>query len=276
MIVNHLGYANCLFSPASGCSGGHCICFKQRITVEPIHIDKNTITVIYYSLPVTCPWMCSFIYDHSYHPPKPTFWRKLATMVGSFPGPWLGIDDLNEALSIEEKEGGRLFNPSSSSGLSYIMMTQGLLDLGYNGSKSTWANKWEGPTDIKERLDKRIANTQWRELFPKANLINLPTFASDHGSILLNTNGETYRKPKQFQFEEMWLRHPTCREVIRSTWNRISWGSPMFKLCCKLKEVKGTLKKWNREVFGHIQTRIKGFFQELETTQRCEPTMENL
>lgn len=52
--------------------------------------------------------------------------------------------------------------------------------------------------------------------------------------------------------------------------------SLMFKLCHKLKEVKIALKKWNRETFGHVQTKIKGIVHELEAVQGLNPTKENL
>lgn len=74
----------------------------------------------------------------------------------------------------------------------------------------------------------------------------------------------------------MWLRHPAWREVIRNTWNQPLVGSPMFTACCKLKKVKMALKKWNREVFGHIQTQIKELTHELEVVQNLNPTSSNL
>lgn len=120
------------------------------------------------------------------------------------------MGNLNEILSAEEKEGGHPHHPSSSLGLSHVMMTFGLLDLGYNNNKFTWTNKREGTTNIKERLERAIAKTKWQELLPRATLFNLSTSASDHDPILLNSNGELYKKTKQFRFEEMWLRHLAC------------------------------------------------------------------
>lgn len=148
--VTRLGYIHCFFFPARAHAGGLCVCYKQGITVEPIHIDGNMITIIFYQLPSPHPWMCSFIYGPPYQTPKPAFWKKLTSLIESFPGPWLGIGDLNEVLTAEEKEGGQPYSSSSSSGLSYVMMQQGLLDLGYNGNEFTWTNKREGPANIKE------------------------------------------------------------------------------------------------------------------------------
>ena len=47
----------------------------------------------------------------------------------------------------------------------------GLIDLGFQGNKYTWSNKWTTGT-IKQRLDRSIANDKWRILFSRANLLH--------------------------------------------------------------------------------------------------------
>ena len=53
-------------------------------------------------------------------------------------------------------------------------------------------------------------------------------------------------------------------------------GTPMFKVYKKIKETKDEFRRWNREWFGNIQTKIREKWDQLEQIQKEEPTQENL
>ena len=53
-------------------------------------------------------------------------------------------------------------------------------------------------------------------------------------------------------------------------------GSPMFKVYKKIKEIKNDFRRWNKECFGNIQTRIREKWEQLDKVQKEEPTQENL
>ena len=53
-------------------------------------------------------------------------------------------------------------------------------------------------------------------------------------------------------------------------------GTPMFKVCEKLKETKNEFKLWSMECFGNIQSNIKECWKKLEKIQGEDPTKENL
>ena len=53
-------------------------------------------------------------------------------------------------------------------------------------------------------------------------------------------------------------------------------GSPMFTVCKKIKETKNDFRRWNKECFGNIQTRIREKWEQLDKVQKEEPTQENL
>lgn len=50
----------------------------------------------------------------------------------------------------------------------------------------------------------------------------------------------------------------------------------MFQMKQKIVETKRALRKWNGEVFRHVQTKIKNLTQALEEAQQAEPTVSNL
>jgi len=86
--------------------------------------------------------------------------------------------------------------------------------------------------------------------------IVMQTSGSDHWLICLEWRrlGELIKR--SFQFEKFWLTHPDFQSLITEWWEGFSGpvGSWMYGLQHKLKFVKGCLKKWNKEFFGHILT----------------------
>jgi hypothetical protein len=75
--------------------------------------------------------------------------------------------------------------------------------MGYSGDLYTWQRG-----QIRERLDRAVANLQWSNLFPQAALINSEMIRSGHRPILMDTG---YLAPSQLgrgkkRFEARWLQ----------------------------------------------------------------------
>lgn len=68
---------------------------------------------------------------------------------------------------------------------------------------NTWTNRRKGGHRINERLDRALANSDWRLLFPEAIVKDLPRFYSDHCPILVQCKEDIVidasKKPKRFQ-----------------------------------------------------------------------------
>lgn len=187
---------------------------RVGIDFKPISASRNIITVIFYSHPNADPCLCSLVYGPPNYKPKAEFWECLNSVAASFAGAWLCPGDFNRIVSQDEKPGGRPFNSSSPPGLAQLIQSHSLIDLGFADNKFTWSNKRENKANIKERLDRGIANIQWRELFPRATFLHLPAVSSDHNPLLLNTDGENNRKPCLFHFKAMWTSDPSCRVLV--------------------------------------------------------------
>jgi len=59
---------------------------------------------------------------------------------------------------------------------------------------------------------------------------------------------------KPFRFEQFWLDHPDFQENIQDWWREVDvpHGSKMYRFQQKLKNLKQTLKLWNKHTFGNI------------------------
>nr|XP_016510137.1 PREDICTED: uncharacterized protein LOC107827506 [Nicotiana tabacum] len=104
--------------------------------------------------------------------------------------------------------------------------------------------------------------------------IPLPRLTSDHLPILLDgCRGRGVRAP--FRFENMWLKVPRFGDKVKEWW--ISYGvtgTPSFRLSKKLKLLKGDIIRWNKEVFGRIEVKMRELMHEFRELEGGEGARE--
>lgn len=98
--------------------------------------------------------------------------------------------------------------------------------------------------------------------------------SSDHAPLLLETNGGEVGLRKPFRFELFWLKDPGCAEVVNRCWVTDARGSPAFRLCQCIKNMKKGLRAWNKNHFGCIQENIALLRKNLEWVQTQEASTE--
>lgn len=136
-------------------------------------------------------------------------------------------------------------------------------ELGFCGPLYTWSNKRRGIANIKERIDRGLANIQWKEIFPESKVSHIPCPSSDHCPILLDTNPAVFNVGRQFHFQPMWLSDPSCSTLITEAWKKKIDGSHDAQVTIKLRYVKVALKRRNKENFGNVLEEIKSLKSQL-------------
>lgn len=88
--------------------------------------------------------------------------------------------------------------------------------MGYKGPKYTWSNCREGEAYTKERLDRGVANQEWRECFQEAEISVEFVVNSDHTPLFLNWQGRRVGEGVycSFRYEANWDREKECHEII--------------------------------------------------------------
>lgn len=124
------------------------------------------------------------------------------------------------------------------------------MDLEFKGPCYTWSNNQGGDNNIRIRLDRALANVDWRNLFPRAQVMHELKVGSDHCPIVIKCRVPLKRVPFTFKFESKWSTHPDCKEVINMAWQSQNRGSDLFGLVQKLKRCREALLEWSRRVFG--------------------------
>ncbi|XP_028054290.1 uncharacterized protein LOC114258520 [Camellia sinensis] len=127
-------------------------------------------------------------------------------------------------------------------------------DIPMFGRKYTWSNSIDG--DRWSRIDRFLLDPEWLELFD-FKVWGLPRILSNH-CLLLLTEDQRDWGPKPFKFFNCWSLHPGFLALVKKTWVEAQvFGWAGFVVKTKFLILKSKLKKWNIEVFGNVESKLK-------------------
>ena len=270
-LANSIGFTNVVVIGARGLAGGICMMWTNSLAIRVLEFDTRTVAVLVED--AVCSWNLIGFYGPPYQANRRKAWGNLNALIQATTGPWLCFGDFNCVVEEAEKEGGNRGSTSTPNFLKELLFELEAVDLGYSGNKFTWWNKRWGRGAIRERLDRAIASPSWRLSFPNASVFHLGAINSDHAPLLIDTNPADDFCPRPFRFEAMWVRDLRCGGVIRKAWSTVVTGSHAFVLCRKQSITSKALSKWNKEVFGNCNLKIKELtasITELQAKSRSE------
>ncbi|KAK5812754.1 hypothetical protein PVK06_028193 [Gossypium arboreum] len=123
-----------------------------------------------------------------------------------------------------------------------------LTNIGYSGQWFTWEKGRTRIHNIREHLDKGIANSPWWDLFPNFKLCHLSHAFSDHCPLLLNSNfGNQHSKQWYFKFEATWLLEESCEIEV----SRI-WAESLGAVPNKIKAMGVGLEEWFQKILKKV------------------------
>lgn len=93
-------------------------------------------------------------------------WRLLSSLGNEFDLPWLVIGDFNEIMCASEKKGGAKRSNTQMLRFKNTVDSYGLREINYIGPKYTWMYQRKDGFQIRERLDRALASSDWALLFP--------------------------------------------------------------------------------------------------------------
>jgi hypothetical protein len=148
------------------------------------------------------------------------------------------MGDFNEILNQSEKWGANTRANGQMEAFRQTLEDCSLCDLGFIGVKYTWNNGRYGGEFTKERLDRVVANSDWRNLWSDVEVLVLANRSSDHHPLLMQINKYEQmakRRGKPFRVEASWAIKPDFKEVIHTGWNsgthrRDKWENVKGKL----------------------------------------------
>lgn len=113
-------------------------------------------------------WVATSIYAPPKRKERDAFWKAIVKMGKESFRPRLCIGDCNEIGSVSEKQGGAVCSINRIENFQSTISECTLMDLKFKGNAFTWTNNQVGDACIRERIDKAMANLEWRHKFPFA------------------------------------------------------------------------------------------------------------
>ncbi|CAM8916763.1 unnamed protein product [Rhodiola kirilowii] len=269
----NLGYSCCVAVGSRGRAGGVALLWNEAQLVSLKSYSNYHIDVIVES---ESQFRLTLFYGSPRAQCRDSSWELIRRLAVDCDLPWVVMGDFNEVCYSWEATGVRQREESRMRAFRNVLEECGLFDLGWNGNLFTFSNKRMGEREARVRLDRFVANENWRRMFPLYSVRHSWANASDHCPIMLDLRGEKRRNGQgKFRFETMWMRHGNYSEKIKEIWRKaVTGGGPASKI---LESCGSQLKRWNDEEFGNVKRRIKQLkaqIQELQKEARSEVSLE--
>ncbi|XP_072058205.1 uncharacterized protein [Arachis hypogaea] len=219
-------------------------------------------------------WTCNFIYENPHFGRRKEQWRAVTENNCNEGEPQLFIGDFNDILSQEKKIGLHPKPQSQVKEFRQFVDMNCLMDLDLKGGRFTWFSNPRNVFITREKIDRVLANWEWRALYQQASLTALPAISSDHCPIVLNIN-QIQRREMSFKFEAFWVDHDECENVVRKGWDK--WnihGCDWKGITRKMENCKEELKKWSKKTFKRADKEIHKLKDELKKLQDSNLTQE--
>ncbi|KAG6635923.1 hypothetical protein CIPAW_11G076800 [Carya illinoinensis] len=203
-------------------------------------------------------WAFVGIYGPKVDRDRRRLWEELAGLYSIWELSWCMGGDFNITHFSSERS-GLYQNFGAMEEFSEFIFDLDLTDLPLVKGKYTWSNG-----QVWSKLDRFLVSPSWEAHFTEVCQKRLARVRSDHFPIMLDC-GDIHNGRRYFKFENMWLAAEGFVEMVHAWWSSYQFiGTPSFILVGKLKALKLDLKKWNLEVFGHIDNQKNTLLEELQ------------
>ena len=206
----------------------------------------------------------SFVYAFNSIVGRRPLWDNLRRFNSSVELPWILLGDFNNVRSRDEKANGLPVTMYEIRDFNNCCYDIGLSDLKSTGVFYTWSNN-----SVWSKLDRAMVNKDWIQdgLLAQA-VYEFPGKFSDHSPCTITLFGDNDRGAASFKFFNMWTKHDKFLELVRDSWRMHIEGTAMYKLCRKLKAIKGPLKTLNKQQYSHISARAEAAEEDLIKAQQ--------
>jgi hypothetical protein len=174
------GYTPIQVIEANGHSGGIWLLKHYVSTITTTVIDTNQYSITFTITHGDASSTCTCVYAS----PNPTlhtnFWNYLIDLSLTIDGLWMLIGDFNETLIPSDQRGG-IFQHARAALFANFMDQCNLLDLTTTGVFFTWHRNHNGLRILFKKLDRGLANVEWRLDFPEAFVDTTTNLTYSHG-----------------------------------------------------------------------------------------------
>ena len=257
-IIRRMGFRQFDYVPPSNHSGGLWVLWNnERLHAAVLSKEPRAIHLLVHDPNCNKNCIVSGVYGPAKETDKDAFWDHLINLNSVFDLPWLIIGDFNELESANEKRGGRPVSLRRIGRLPQFLRASQCESVSVQGYPFSWKQRIHG-TWIYERLDRGLARSDFRTLYPNIGVRHGAFTFSDHCPIILSTdNHAPSQKACPFRFQNFWKQYPQVLHMVKNTWSAPIPGTHMFRFMSRLRSIKLQLKPWVRSTFGNMQNKLR-------------------
>lgn len=271
-LKRNLGFPNAIVVKSEGLSGGLMLLWRQDVLVAEMSKSRSHIDVI-----LSCDrlwisqWRLTGFYGEPRRERRKETWFLMRFLAQSA-APWLFLGDFNEVLSVEEQLGGNEREQWQIAVFQDVVNDCRLTDLGFHGLPYTWDNRQEEGSNVKVHLDRALGDSKFMMELGESEVFHILLAKSDHSGLLVEVRQREpaarrgRRRPKPFQYENMWKNHGEYMEFVNRSWDLGPGVGDLTTAVNALSSLQNSLKTWDREVFGlvKVKKKVKELRAELE------------
>ncbi|XP_074287672.1 uncharacterized protein LOC141612823 [Silene latifolia] len=193
-------------------------------------------------------------------------WANLTGFRRSIKGAWVVCGDFNTVLVASERLGG-YSTPEEMDDFNACIAECGITDSPAVGSLYTWSNKQDVSSRVYSKLDRVLVNKTWPDDNNEMYAHFYPEGIFDHTPCVVQTHRNWDRKRRSFKYFNMWSQADEFKSCVLSVWNKHWYGTRMYQLVCKLKDLKRPLKQLKSVNFNDIENNSARARMHLEYIQ---------
>lgn len=258
IVISRIGFDGGVRVEARGFARGTWCMWRQNQVSIQVPSSSDQCILLQVNPRSNRTWLLAVIYVSPQARGREALWDELRMISQNYNLPWCALGDFNTVLYDHEKVGGGSVICSSCQTFNHCIDVCQLVDLGYNGPTFTWKKG-----DLRERLDRALANTRWQDLFPTSSVTNIPISGSEHCGIWLRTDSNSsFRHRPYFKFLGPWLDHQDFHSEVTNSWRiHDSWDENINRLTVNLS-------RWNKLIYGNIVSKKRRLIGRMEGIDR--------
>jgi hypothetical protein len=169
-ICHRLGLKGFAGFSSDGLSGGLALFWHEHVSVEIQSINERVIDAYVCLSPNAPKWRLTCVYGEPRVENRHLMWDALRNLKSNSDLPWLVIGDFNEALWQEEHLSCTPRPTNQMDAFCEVLFDCNLTYLGFAGVPYTYDNKRQGRANVRVRLDRAVASSEWRDLFADSHV----------------------------------------------------------------------------------------------------------
>ncbi|KAG2598477.1 hypothetical protein PVAP13_5KG367307, partial [Panicum virgatum] len=256
-----------------GTGGGLALFWDDNVVVDLQSLGEHHIDVLIRADVNSTQWRGTFIYGEARVQDRPRMWDLIRQLKSQMNYPWIMVGDFNEVMWSFEHFSNTNRREVQMQNFRDALSYCDLYDMGFSGTPWTYDNKQEGARNVRVRLDRAVASTDWSDLFANAQVQHLVSSRSDRSPLLVRVEHDQgkHTKGRILRYKIMWERVESLPETIKAAWESVGTANDLGDVTKKLGAVMTALKTWSSEHFGPVTKELEAVRAQVEHLMLADP-----